>query len=216
MSDSCDPVDCSPPGFSIHGISQARILEWAAISYSREGVNELNKTIDVIFPHYCLSNNCFSGNWVKRVIANSLVVPFTTFIYSNSFLTCTWYSGIVVIILFYRWVVSNLPKVMQLGSSSGLGFGSKQPDSKDHGLCMLSHVPLFATLWTETRQAPLFMGFSRQEYWSGLPFPSPGDLPDTGMEPGSLATPALAGRFFYHWATWKAQRLYCANETVPI
>ena len=121
-----------------------------------------------------------------------------------------------MILLFHRWVVSNLPKVMQLGSSSGLGFGSKQPDSKDHGLCMLSHIPLFATLWTETRQVSLFMGFSRREYWSGLPFPSPGDLPDAGMEPGSLATPALAGRFFYHWATWKAQRLYCANnETVP-
>ena len=40
------------------------------------------------------------------------------------------------------------------------------------------------------------MGFSRQEYWSGLPFPSPGDLPDPGIEPGSLTFPALAGRFF--------------------
>ena len=104
-------------------------------------------TIDVIFPHYCLSNNCFSGNWIKIVIADSLVVPFSTFIYLNSYLTCTWSSGIfVMIILFYRWVVSNLPKVMQLGSSSGLGFGSKQPDSRDHGLCMFSHVPLFVTL----------------------------------------------------------------------
>ena len=44
-----------------------------------------------------------------------------------------------------------------------------------------------------THEAPLSMGFSRQEYWSGLPFPSPGDLPDPGTEPGS---PALKGRFF--------------------
>ena len=46
----------------------------------------------------------------------------------------------------------------------------------------LSHVQLFATPWTVTYQAPQSMGFSRQEYWSGLPFPSPGDLPDPGMK----------------------------------
>jgi len=51
------------------------------------------------------------------------------------------------------------------------------------------------TLWTIARQAPLSMGFSRQEYWSGLPFPPPGDLPDPGMEPRSLKSPALAGEF---------------------
>ena len=47
----------------------------------------------------------------------------------------------------------------------------------------LSHVRLFVTPWTVAYQAPLSMGFSRQEYWSGLPFPSPGDLPDPGIEP---------------------------------
>ena len=49
----------------------------------------------------------------------------------------------------------------------------------------LSCVRLFATLWAVARQASLSMGFSRQEYWSGLPFPSPGDLPDSGIEPWS-------------------------------
>ena len=49
----------------------------------------------------------------------------------------------------------------------------------------LSRVRLFATLWTVAYQAPPPMGFSRQEYWSGLPFPSPGDLPNTGIEPRS-------------------------------
>ena len=52
------------------------------------------------------------------------------------------------------------------------------------------------TLWTVARQAPLSMGFPRQENWSGLPFPPPGDLPDPGMEPVSPVSPALAGRFF--------------------
>ena len=56
--------------------------------------------------------------------------------------------------------------------------------------CTLSHVWLFATPWTVAHQAPLSMGFSRQEHWRGLPFPAPGDLPDPGIKPGSLASPA--------------------------
>ena len=65
----------------------------------------------------------------------------------------------------------------------------------------LSRVPLFATLWTSAYQAPLSMGFSRQEYWSGLPFPPPGDIPDPGMELASLMSPALAVGFFTASAT---------------
>ena len=57
-------------------------------------------------------------------------------------------------------------------------------------------VRLFATPWTVACQAPLSMGFSRQEYWSGLPCPSPGDLPDPGIRPTSLVSPALTGGFF--------------------
>ena len=49
----------------------------------------------------------------------------------------------------------------------------------------VSHVQLFANPWTVAYQAPLSMGFSREEYWSGLPFPSPGDLPNPGIKPGS-------------------------------
>ena len=60
----------------------------------------------------------------------------------------------------------------------------------------LSHVWLFATPWIVAFQAPLSMKFSRQKYWSGLPFSPPEDLPDPGIEPTSLASPALAGRFF--------------------
>ena len=56
----------------------------------------------------------------------------------------------------------------------------------------LSHVQLFATPWTVTYQAPPSMGFSRQEYWTGLPFPSPGDLLDPGIEPRSPALQAKA------------------------
>ena len=61
----------------------------------------------------------------------------------------------------------------------------------------------FAILWTVACQATLSRGFSRQEYWSGLPCLSLGDLPDPGVEPASLMSPALAGRFFITNVTWE-------------
>ena len=73
--------------------------------------------------------------------------------------------------------------------------------------CVLSHVRLFATPWTITLQAPLPIEFSRQEYLSALPFPSPGDLSDPGIKSMSLTSPALAGRFFTTSTTWEAHRL---------
>ena len=100
-----DPMDCSPPGSSVHGIFQARVLEWGAIKSSLEYLKHL----------FLLSFSC-------QVITNS-----------------------------------------------------------------------FATPWTVTYQAPLSMGFPRQDYWSGLPCPSPRDLPDPGTE---AASPALPGVFF--------------------
>ena len=75
-------------------------------------------------------------------------------------------------------------------------------------LCVLSrfsYVRLFETPWTVTTRLLCPWGFSRQEYWSGLPFPSPGDLPEPEIKPLSLKSPALAGRFFTTSATWEAQ-----------
>ena len=74
-------------------------------------------------------------------------------------------------------------------------------------LCRLSrssHVGVFATLRTAARQAPLCLGFSRQEYWSGLPCPPPGDLPDPGIEPTCLVSPSLAGGLFTTSPMWQA------------
>ena len=62
----------------------------------------------------------------------------------------------------------------------------------------LTHFQLFATPWTIARQAPLSMGFSGQEYWDGLPFLPPGDLPDPGIKSASPGAPALDSRFFNH------------------
>ena len=68
--------------------------------------------------------------------------------------------------------------------------------------CMRSHF--CETLQTVVHQAPLSMGFSRQEYWSGLPCPPPGDLLNPGIEPMSLISPALPGRFFTTSTSWEA------------
>ena len=65
----------------------------------------------------------------------------------------------------------------------------------------LSRVRLFVTPWTIAYQAPLSMGFPRQECWSGLPFPSPGDLPDPGIEPGSPALQAVTLCYQLPWLT---------------
>ena len=77
-------------------------------------------------------------------------------------------------------------------------------------MCVLNHfscVRLFATLWTVAHQVPLSMGFSRQEYSSGLPCPPPRDLPDPGIKPVSLRSTALTGRFFTTMSIWEAQIL---------
>ena len=118
-----DSMDCSPPGSSVHGTLQARILEWVAISFSR--------------------GSSWPRDW-------------------------TPISHIVRQILYH------------------LSHGKAQSGS----FKSLSCVQLFGTPWTVAYQAPLSMELSRQEYWSGWPFPSPGDLPDPGIEPGSPALQA--------------------------
>ena len=72
-------------------------------------------------------------------------------------------------------------------------------------LSCFSRVQLCVTLWTKAQQAPLSMGFSRQEYWSGFPCTLPGDLPNPGKEPASLISLASAGKFFTTSTTWEAQ-----------
>ena len=82
-------------------------------------------------------------------------------------------------------------------------------------LSHFSHVQFFATLWTVACQAPLSMGFSRQEQWSGLPSPTLGDLPYPEIKPATLLSPALWGRFFTTSATWipfsSVQSLSCVR-----
>ena len=89
-------------------------------------------------------------------------------------------------------------------------------------VCMLSCIQLFVTPWATACRAPLSIEFSRQEYWSELPVPSPADLPDPGIEPMSRASPALAGEFFTSSATKEAphsysnQGNYCLSREMDI
>ena len=101
--------------------------------------------------------------------------------------------------LIAKWVVSaNLQKKEKLAMTTVSCMCTR--------VCApsVSHVRLFAAPQTVVHQAPLPMEFSRQVYWSGFPFPTPGDLPNPGIEPTSPLSPALAGRFFTHCATWEA------------
>ena len=122
----CDPVDCSPPGSSVHGILQARILEWVAVPVSRGSFEPRSPTL--------------------QEDASPAEPPGKP-----------------------KYYIERKVKVKSL-----------------------SRVRLFAIPWTVVYQASLSMGFSRQEYWSGLPFPSPGDLPDPGIDPRSPALQADA------------------------
>ena len=78
-------------------------------------------------------------------------------------------------------------------------------------MCVLGHLVVSDSLWPHglwPHQALLSMEFSRQEYWSRLRLPTPGDLPDPEIEPASLVSPALGGRFFTIRATWETQKYY--------
>ena len=95
--------------------------------------------------------------------------------------------GLVSFFLRIYFVLFPLPmvgKVSQLNTSSQL---ASFPESEKVKVKLLSRVQFFVTPWTVAYRAPPSVGFSRQEYWSGVPFPSPGDLPDPGIEPGSPA-----------------------------
>ena len=95
-----------------------------------------------------------------------------------------------------------LELILKFTSTFILNYASWKVKVKSH-----SRVQLFVALWTVAHQPPLALGFSRQEYWSGLPVPSPGDLPDPGIKPGSPALLADALK-----ASWRAVFLWCLHS----
>ena len=135
-------MDGRHPGSSVQGISQARILEWVAITFSR--VSSWSRD----WTHISCIGRWILYLWATRK-ALGVRLPLSKFYLS------------VIYVLINKVNVKSL-----------------------------SCVWLFATPWTVAHKAPLSMGFFRQEYWSGLPFPSPWDLPNPGIEPRSLALKA--------------------------
>ena len=114
---------------------------------------------------------------------------------------------------YYPWLLlsqiitncQSLWEIVVLPSFSDHKFRSLKWRLFAHVLSHFSHVWLFVTPWTVACQAPLSVGFPRQEYWSGLPCLPPGHLPDPGIKPTSLISPALASGFFTTSTTWAAR-----------
>ena len=104
---------------------------------------------------------------------------------------------------FRIWTVNKITKTQNISDNEkyyGVKLNREEVrefrESCLHESCCFRHIQIFVTLQPVAHQALLSTGFSRQEYWSGLPGSPPGDLPDPGIEPMSLRSPALAGRFF--------------------
>ena len=152
--------------YTVQGILQVRILDGVAVPFSRGSFQPRDWT------HIsCLAGRFFTS-WATRVFFFFLSSFFPRFFFQVFFLNSSF---VVSLLIFWRFV------------SSG--------DLSAH-VCVLSYIWLLATPWTKAHQASLSMEFSRYEYWSRLPFPTSGDLPDLGIEPASPASLALAGRLF--------------------
>ena len=141
-------MDCSLPGSYVHGLFQARTLEWVAISFSRGSSRPRDQT-----PVTCITNGLLHCRQILYWLSHQESLK------------------------RIKWIHTHNPV---------------HPSMLSH----FSHVQLFETLWNVAHQAPLSMGFPRQEYWSGLTCPPLEDLPDPGIKPVSLTSPSLADRFF--------------------
>ena len=152
---------CNPIDYTVHGIFQARILEWVAFLFSRGSSQPRDQT-----QVSCIGSGFFT-TWATREAQE-------------------YWSGYPIP------SPEDLPNPGIKQGSPVLQADPLPTEVKWSEVTLLSRVRLFATLWSVAHQVPLSMGFSRQEYWSGLPFPSPGDLPDPGIKPQSPALEADA------------------------
>ena len=213
----CNPMNCSPPGSSVHRIFQARILEWVAISYSRGSFPPRDQT-----PVSCVS--C-TGRRVLRHVGSPwwhwtvwpvprphkqglrykddgafyqglTISPVLTDIQADKNIVCFC----VCFFSLLGTIITDSTEENKCRATEGRGGGALVAQS----------CPAFATPWTVACQAPLSVRFSRQEYCSGLPFSSPRNLPYPGIEPGFC----IAGRFFTDWATGQAltERAECCRN----
>ena len=165
----CSLMDCNLPGSSVHGISQAKTLERVAMPSSRGYSRARNWT----------RISCAAGGFL-------IIEP-----PRKTYERCAYTKHKYYVILYKE--VEHPWSLLSSGDpgTSPLQIGLYWP-CKNVKVKLLSRVWLFAALWTVAYEAPPSTWFSRQEYWSGLPFPSPGDLPLPGIKPGSSALEADA------------------------
>ena len=167
----CDPMDCSLPGSSVHGIFQARVLEWIAISFSRGSARPRDRT-----QVSCMVDRRFTI-WATRE-----VLAFHSHIYFKELEKICLFC---ILFIYCSVSLSEVPNFLLIPFFCLYNFFLLEKVFWRQILfissCVLSHFSCVA------HQAPLSMGFSRQKYWSGLPFPSPGDLPNPRIKPVSPA-----------------------------
>ena len=157
---------------------------------------QLCPTLQPYGPDYSLPGSSFHGilqariwEWVTMLSSRDWTCVSYVSCSDRWVLYCSCHLGSPSNLLFMKW------KHMSRDLSENV-----HSDFVENSLKMLrrfSRVRLFGTPWTVVHQAVLSMGFSRQEYWTGLPFPSPGDLPDPGMEPMSHVS-CIGGWVLYH------------------
>ena len=158
----CDLLDYRP-GSYVHRIFQARLLEWAAVYSSRRSSQSRDRS-DI---------SCVSCNWWIRNQADSLSLPWET-------LGNMWLEIISTVLLKIIYIhISTFSSLIKYTSVQYFVILIKKEVAQS--------FPTLMTPWTAAHQAPLSMGFSRQEYWNGVTFPSPRDLPKPGIEPRSPA-----------------------------
>ena len=176
MSDVCDPMDCRPPGPSLNGIFQARILEWVDIFFSWGSSWPWDRTLVS-----CIAGGFFS-NWATKValLFTLWCLKIVKELPSAALRSPAWIWSLIHISPCCTHVIAGsiIHSTSKMRRVQNCGWKWKNKKS-------LSPVGLFATSWTVVYHAPPSMGFSRQEDWSVLPFPSPEDLPNPGVEPRS-------------------------------
>ena len=193
-------MDYSLPDSSVHGISQARILEWVAMPSSRQSSWAKDRTrISCIAGEFCRATEEAPWYRVVKVKVKSLscvwlfATPWTVAYQapqSMGFPRQEYWSGFAVPSSRQSSWPRDRTHISYIAGKFSAGFCRATKEAPWYRVVKvivksLSCVRLFATPWTVAYQAPQSMGFSRQEYWSGLPFPVPGYLPDPGVEPGS-------------------------------
>ena len=185
---SC-PTLCDPMDYIVHGILQARILEWVAFPFSKGSSKPFSKGSSQSRDRTQVSR--IAGRFFTRWATREALFCFC-------FLMDVIYIYIFDLNILYKNRFKSSQVLMTALSLDIILFLSLLPPIHAFLIYaqLLSQLWLFATPWTVAHQAPLSVKFSRQEYWSGLPFPSPGDLPYPGIKPVCLASLAPVGRFF--------------------